>query len=365
MRRLISIVGLLCVVSVSIRAEAAPGAAYSATNAANGNQVLVLARAADGTLALQGSVPTGGLGSGTGLGNQGGVRLTDDGRFLLVVNAGSDDVSVFRVSHEGLTLTDRVPSGGHQPISIAVDGRLVYVLNAGGAVNDVDNVSGFRLSAHGKLAAIAGSTRALSAASTGPAEVEFTPDGRLLIVTEKNTNLIDTFHVSAHGLLSAITSTASTGLTPFGFSIGRHDRLFVSEAFGGAADGSAVSSYSTEGGKPEVITASAPTTETAACWLVITPNGRYLYVTNTGSASVSGFAIASDGTLTLITPGGKTGVTGAGPIDAAVSWNGHFLYTLNEGDGSVTAFVVHEDGTLTPVGTTPGLPKSSNGLAVR
>jgi 6-phosphogluconolactonase (cycloisomerase 2 family) len=284
MRKLISIISLVCAMTMPARSEAVPGAAYTATNAADGNQVLVFARAADGTLSFQTAVPTGGAGTGAGLGNQGGVRLTDDGPFLLVVNAGSNDVSVLRVSPAGLRLVDRIPSGGQQPVSIAIDDRLVYVLNAGGGVGDTDYVSGFRLSPHGQLEPVPGSTRPLSGASTGPAQIEFSPDGHLLVVTEKTTNLIDTFEVDAHGLLSGPLSTASAGITPFGFSFGRHGRLFVSEA-GSGTDASTVSSYEIDDGVPTVITPSAPTTETSACWLVITPNGRYLYVTNTGSAS--------------------------------------------------------------------------------
>ena len=152
----------------------ASGAVYVLSNQASGNAVLAFARAADGTLSGPATYPTGGLGTGAGLGSQGALVLTDNARWLLAVDAGSDGVSAFRVDASGLTLTDHVASGGDMPISVTAHGRHVYVLNAGGA----SNISGFRLSTSGDLTPIAGSTRPLSGAGTGPAQIEFSPDGR-------------------------------------------------------------------------------------------------------------------------------------------------------------------------------------------
>jgi DNA-binding beta-propeller fold protein YncE len=166
------------------------GAVYVMTNQAAGNEVLVFDRSADGTLGSPTAHTTGGTGTGSGLGSQGALVLAGS-RWLLAVNAGSDDVSVFRVEHGGLTLTDRVASGGDRPISVTAHGSLVYVLNAGGA----GNISGFRLTPHGELTAIAGSTLPLSGAAVDPAQVEFTPDGSQLVVTEKATNQIVTYAV--------------------------------------------------------------------------------------------------------------------------------------------------------------------------
>src|SRR5438128_3161739 len=117
-------------------AEENEGGVYIASNEATGNRILQFLRDENGALTAGGSFQTGGLGTGTGLGNQGGVVLTDNGQWLLVVNAGSDDISVFAVDSEAgsLRLADRKASGGRRPISIASKGGLVYVLNAGGAV---------------------------------------------------------------------------------------------------------------------------------------------------------------------------------------------------------------------------------------
>lgn len=94
-------------------------------------------------------------------------------------------------------------------------------------------------------------------------------------------------------------------------------------------------------------------------------SGRFAYTTNTGSASVSGYSIAVDGTSTLLNANGITAVTGKNPIDAAFSFGDRFFYVLNSGDHSISAFSVQHDGSLNVVGTTGGLPTTSNGLAAR
>jgi 6-phosphogluconolactonase len=337
-------------------AQEAVGAVYTLSNDASGNAVVVLNRAADGTLSSAGSVPTGGLGSGGGLGSQGAIVLSDDGRWLIGVNAGSDDVSVFAVGSNGLRLTDVEPSGGDNPISVTIHGRLVYVLNDGS-----DDVFGLRLTPVGKLKPINDSITGLSGAGIAPAQVEFTPDGRQLVVTEKNTNLIDVFPVRTNGRLSAPNVQASEGMTPFGFAFDPQGRLVVSEAFGGAPRASALSSYAVAAdGSLRTISASVPDFQAAACWVVVTPDGRFAYTTNTGSNNVSGYEIGSDGSLTLF--GGAPFATGATPTDMDLA-GGDFLYTLNAGSHSISAFVVGSDGSLSAIAGAAGLPAASVGLA--
>ena len=346
----------------------APGAVYTATNGAATNEILVYDRAGNGQLTHMATVATGGAGTGSGLGNQGGLRITADGRFLLVVNAGSHDVSVLRVTPHGLEVTDRVGSGGFRPVSVAVSGRLVYVLNAGGSVGDADNISGFRLSRFGQLTPIAGSTRPLSAASTAPAQVEFSPDGSLLVVTEKATNAIDVFPVNDTGVAGAGTFYPSNAPTPFGFSFGQRGQLFVSEAWGGAPDASSVSSYElSDMAQLVTIDPAVPDTETAACWLVVTASGRYLYVTNTGSSTISGYEIQTDGTIALLDADGATAPTGPGsaPIDLAFSVDDQYLYALSGGANTITIFRRLPQGGLQPGGSVSGLPAGTNGLAAR
>ena len=363
MRLLVTTAALVAAATLNhaARAERSAGAVYTMSNAAAGNRILAFHRAFNGTLASAGSFATGGLGSGGGLGNQGGLVLSDNNRWLLAVNAGSNDVSLLAVDDDSLQLADKAPSGGTQPISVTIHHRLVYVLNAGS-----ETVSGFRLRSHGKLSPIAGSTRPLSGAGVGPAQVQFSRDGRWLIVTEKNANLIVTYPVDDDGLLGPPLLQPSQGTTPFGFAVGDHRRVFVSEAFGGAPDSSAVSSYRLgRDGFLDVLSPSVATHQTAACWVVVTEDGRFAYATNTGSGSISGYAIDDDGRLTLLNADGRTADTGAGstPIDLALSEDGRFLFVLNSGAHSIGAFRILHDGQLQPVTTIGGLPPAANGLA--
>lgn len=345
--------------------SSARGTVYTMSNAVAGNSVLVYERAADGSLTAAGAVPTGGLGTGTGLGNQAALVLSSEGRWLFACNPGSDEISVFSVTPRGLVRTAKVPSGGRRPVSLTVRRNLVYVLNAGGAVGDKDNITGFTFAA-GQLTPLAQSTRALSAAKTGPAQVAFTREGDVLVVTEKATGVIDTYTVGDDGLVTDQQLFASPVPTPFGFAVGREGRIFVSEANGGAANASSVSSYSlSDEGDITAITSAAATHQSAACWVVLTRNERFAYASNTGSGTLSGYRVSRTGALALLNADGITATTGAAskPIDLALTRGSRFLYSLNSGDGSITGFRVNDDGSLTAVPRVTGLPAGANGLA--
>ena len=169
-------------------AAAAPGASegtvFSLSNASSGNQVLVYDRMPDGSLEPGASVSTGGKGTSSGLGNQGALAMSDSGDWLLAVNPGSNSVSVFRVHGNRLALTDIEPSLGAQPVSVTVERGLVYVLNAGS-----DEVSGFRLNPRGRLTPIPHSRRRLSGNGVGAAQVSLSRNGSVLAVTEKATTV--------------------------------------------------------------------------------------------------------------------------------------------------------------------------------
>lgn len=359
MRTLVLGFALLATLALATAATASssdnsPGAVYTLTNSPAGNAVAVFGRAADGTLAPQGLFPTGGAGTGSGLGSQGAVVLSGGGRQLFAVNAGSDSISLFSVQTNGLELNATVPSGGSRPMSLTVHGNLLYVLNAGGA----GNVTAFTVG-HVTLTPLAGSTRPLGAGSSGPAQVSFSPDGGTLVVTEKNSSTIDTYAVAANGLAGAPSVSASAGGTPFGFDFDNRGHLLVSNASGSA------SSYSLAGGAVSVISGAVATHQGAPCWLVASKNGRYAYTANAAAGTISGFSVGQDGGLALLDPSGATAALGAGshPLDEAVSSNGQFLYNLTDGTHSLSAFRIAEDGSLSPAGSIGGLPAGAAGLA--
>jgi 6-phosphogluconolactonase len=341
-----------------------PQAVFTQTNAADGNEVLVFRRNSRGEVDLSASVDTGGLGTGAGLGSQEALALTRDGRHLYVVNAGSDTISVFAVRRHGLALIQQVASGGDQPISLTVKDDLLYVLNAGAG----NNISGFRVGADGRLRALLGSSRPLSGPAVEPAQVLFNNTGDVLVVTEKMTNRIDLYAVD-DGLAEGPFVNDSSGATPFGFAFDRRDRLVVSEAFADTPGASAVSSYDLDAADEplEVISASVRAGQTAACWVAITQNGRYAFVTNTGSGTVTTFVISRNGELSPLTPDGVNANTGAGsmPQDAALSRNSKLLFVLAPGTGTLQSFAVLPNGALRHVDTAQGIPASAQGLAAQ
>ena len=190
------------------------GAVFTLTNQTAGNAVAVYARAADGTLTPAGAVPTGGTGTGGGLGNQGALALDNEGEHLFVVDAGSDQISAFTVEGTRLRQTAHVPAGGAQPISVTVHDNVLYVLNAGRG-SAPGGITGFRVSRRGGLIPIAGSSKPLSGAAVGPAQVSFNPAGDTLVVTEKGTNSIDTYAVSGNGIAAGPDVHPSAATTPW------------------------------------------------------------------------------------------------------------------------------------------------------
>jgi 6-phosphogluconolactonase len=334
-------------------------AVYVQANDATGNEAIAFSRAADGTLAPLGRYPTGGRGTGVPhLASAGSVVLSDDGRWLLVVNAGSDELSLFAVQPDGLRLADRVGSGGNKPTSVAVYGTLVYVLN-----NGTPSISGFTLS-DGKLTELEGSTRPGSA-DADPAQVSFTADVRVLIVTERGTYQISSYLIDEHGYAQNPATIKSSGQTPYGFGLTADGSLIVSEAFGGAAGAAAASSYSLSGaGELTMISGSVGDTRTEVCWVVLTKDDRFAYVTNFGDGTVSSYEITADRSLRLREPvAGSTGHGQKGIRDEAISGDGRYLYAIDADAGKLCGWAVGQSGQLSPVGQFGGLPVTAAGLA--
>jgi 6-phosphogluconolactonase len=342
-------------------ASASLSAVFTMTNNATANSVVAYRIGAAGALVPYGLFPTHGAGLGSSLADQGALALTSDHRWLLVVDAGSDQVSVFHVNAPGLSLpilsyTDRIGSGGVVPVSIAVHGSLVYVLNAGNGTTS-GNIAGFTLSSTGRLAPLAGSSRSLSTAnSTGAAQISFNPAGTILAVTEKATSLLDTYTVGTTGYASGPTVTASNGSTPYGFAFTPNGHLVVSDAGPGALSSYSVSSK----GAVSVVSGTVLDNQSAACWVVVAEGGQFAYTTNAHSNSISSYQVATNGSLVLLASIG--GTTGAAPTDMAVTTGSHYLLTYDAGAGQIDEFSLGSGGALTQVASVYGLPSTAEGL---
>lgn len=342
------------------------GDVYVATNQSIGNSIMIFHRNTDGTLVFLDSVASGGKGAGAGadpLGSQGSLVLSEDNRLLFAVNAGSGSISVFAVSGDGLTLLGTVPSGGTFPVSLAVRNNLLYALNAG----MTPNISGFIInSSTNQLVPLAGSTRTLpGGVSAAPAQVSFSQDGSVLVVTEKGTDRVDTFTLDDKGGAQPGVAFSFNGITPFGLAFGPDNILVVSDA-GGNPGTSAVSSYSVDNdGTVTVVTPALGDGQTAACWLVLSTNSRFAFAANAGSGTLSSYMVSDGGNLELLNvAAASTGGTST-PTDMALSNTGQFLYVRNGGNGTISGFHVESDGNLTPLSVIGGLPDGSQGIAAR
>ena len=368
-RFLIAALSMTCALAAQSAAQSAipPGNVYVQTNDPAGNSVLVWNRMRDGTLRFQARYSTGGMGGGP-LNSQGSVILTPDERFLLVTNAGDCSLSSFALNvRGGLVLIDKRLTGGDGPISVTTFQGTVYTLHSGSAINDV---RGLTLAVDGKLGALPFSRQPLSLPKPGPAQVQFSPQGQWLVVTEKGTNNILIFDVDPMtGLLPSVANVhPSSGPTPFGFGFLGNNRLVVAEAWMGASGAGAVSSYQiNSSANLATISASIPSMQTASCWIALTGDGNFAYATNTPDDTITGYSIDAAGVLTRLDASGITGSVSAGanPVDADFSRNSRYLYTCNNGDGSIGAFARQSDGSLIALPSAPSGMPGIWGMAVR
>ena len=314
-------------------ASAVVGHVYVNDNTAGVNTIAAFDRHADGTLTPIGGSPfaAGGAGTGQRIGSQGALQISDDGRYLLAVDAGSNQISVLRIKPDGALKaveTGPVSSNGVEPVSIAVHGRLVYVANAGDGGSDY---TGFTLNAGGQLRPLAASTVPLPDGSS-PGDVLFSGDGSRLLGVRVNTSLIDSFAVQPDGRLAAAPGSpfAAQGAGPFGSEFRPTDptQVFVSNAHDGAGKGT-VSAFDVASDGTLASIGSSPFADfqTAPCWVEISHDGQFLFTVNTASNSISRYAIAPDGSLALL---GSTPLStpGAGPFDARLGPGGATLWVV-------------------------------------
>jgi len=333
------------------------GHVYVNDNTAGENTIAAFDRHADGALTpADGSpFPAGGAGTGAGIGSQGALQITSDGKYLLAVDAGSNEISVLRIGADGGLKPvggGPVSSGGNEPVSIAVHDNLVYVANAG---DGGSNYTGFTLNPGGHLRPLAGSTVSLPDGST-PGDVLFNGDGTRLVGARVGTSLIDSFTVGADGTLTAAPGSpfAAQGAGPFGSEFRPTDpaQLFVSNAHDGAGNGT-VSAFSdgSDGTLTSIGSSPFADFQTAPCWVEISHDGQFLFTVNTASNSISRYGIGSDGTLALI---GSTplATAGAGAEDARLAPDGQTLWVVDTGADKISAFAV-DGGSLTELSSSP------------
>jgi 6-phosphogluconolactonase len=359
------VAGLVGTATVAAAADPVVGHVYVNDNTAGTNSIGGFEQHADGSLPpLPGSpFAAGGAGTGTIVGSQGSLEVTSDGRYVLAADAGSNQISVLQVEADGaLTAVAGSPvsSGGIEPVSIAIHSGLVYVANEGNGVSG-SNYTGFTLNDDGQLSPLSDSTVSLPVTAL-PGDVLFNPTGKNLIgievgTTDPSTFRIDSFQVGADGHLTPAVDSpfAAEAAGPFGseFSPTSSHHLYVSNAHGGARNGS-VSAFSiTPNAKLSPIGASPYADgQTAPCWVEISHDGRYLFAVNTGSTTISSYRILANGTLRYLSSTPFNSGVGIRPFDARLDVGGQNLYVVDAAIPAVSGFAV-AGGTLTELASSP------------
>lgn len=329
------------------------GAVFVQTDNLAGNTIVAYHRASDGTLSQSGIYPTGGLGGQlTGsvvdhTASQGALAYDSARHLLYAVNAGSDTITVFAVRGDHLTRVQTIDSGGTFPVSIAVRDGLLYVLNArgGGSIQGYARLGDRLLKVPSWNRSLGFDPDPDSEFTSTPGQIAFAPDGSKLIVTTKGDGQsIEVYPLGAFGPARQPVITPDPGNVPFAVAFDKRGHLVVAEA-----GPSAVATFKINRNATLSLISRTTTGQAATCWLTIT--GKHVYVSNAGSANLSGY-LDRNGTLT---PLGTT-PTDPGTVDSAASPDGKFLYAQTGAGGIVDEFRIGADGALIPIGsqTVPG-----------
>ena len=326
------------------------GAVFVMTNSNTSNEILQFARNVNGSLVSVGKTPTGGNGTGgttDPLASQNSLLLTPDSRFLLAVNAASGTISSFAVFGAFLIPIDVVSTGGGFPDAIAQSGNRVYVLNASGN----SNVVGFTME-EGRLIRIPNATGYLTTGLSGGSSLTFSEDGRVLLVSERTTGLIDSFPVNTDGTLGAATVTSYPGI--FDFTTSATNGLLIT------VGGPTISSTSVADNAKLTAVDNIPIFS-GACWVVVTPKG-FVYGSTGGSSIIDGYSLSKAGALTPIGTGEAASIPGATILDLAISRDGLFLFSLNSGNGTIGAWSINQSTGVLTANAGAALPTSNAGF---
>lgn len=338
------------------------GAVFSISNDIAENRLLIFRRYPNGLLTAFNSISTGGTGTGSNLGSQGALGINRARNIVFAVNPGSDSISSFYMSKNGPVLLQEIDSGGAQPVSLSVGHRFVYVLNNGAKKGKTDQISGFSFNPSNlRLTPIESSIRELSEENVSPAQISFDPEQKQLLVTEKTTNLIDVFPVNADGTTGVVNEQTSSGRRPFGFGFSQKNKVIVSEA---GTDSTSSYILDNVNSKLTVVSPCVPNGGPGACWVSVTQDGRFAYVSNFSSSVITGFKITTASNLVALNGNKFATPTAGNPIDSAIAGN-RFFYVLSHFQNKYTvlaAYQIQIDGGLRPIGQISGLPLSMVGL---
>ena len=245
--------------------------------------------------------PTGGAGSGAGLASQGAIQLSSDGRYLLAVDAASNQISVLRTR-----LRRRSAAGRRARVLRRQRPRQHRGLGQSRVRRQRRRQ---RTQCHGlppgPLAVSCTRCRARPSRCP-PARVPTTccsiPPARGWSSRSSTPRRSRAFTSASQAACVAAPGSpfAAQGPGPFGseFRPTNPSQLFVSNAHGGEGNGTVSAFNVSFSGELTSIGASPfADLQTAPCWVEISHDGQFLFTVNTGSGEISSYAINPDGSL--------------------------------------------------------------------
>ncbi|MFY9665130.1 MAG: beta-propeller fold lactonase family protein [Candidatus Cybelea sp.] len=295
-----------------------------------------------------------------------GLAIDPVGRFVYVTNFGSSNVSAFAVDAASGALKKVRGSPfvtGAGPIGLAVDptGKFAYISDG-----NSNNVSAYAIDAStGALTPIAGSP---FRAGHNPYGVTVDGKGKFVYVPGELSNSVAAFAIDATtGALTPVKgSPFAAGIGPESVTLDPSGKFayvasWESQNVYGFAVDAASGALKPLAGSPFADQASGP------AQIVVTPTGRYAYLTNSavcggcgGGRHIGGYSIDSArGTLTPL-PGSPFKDVGIGPLGEAIDPRGKFVYITNIDTNNISVYAVASSGALKKVkgspfaaGTTP------------
>lgn len=332
--------------SPTATATVTPGAYLYVTNYGDAKISEFKRDSTNGTLTPIGTVSAGAVNGPVG------ITLDSSGNFLYAVNSGDNTVRQFGV-HASTGALGVIGSGsiaaGTAPVQVAVDptDSFLYAANSGGSISGYTiNSSNGALGANGVTTVGLSSPYGVATASVGVSSY--------LYVSDDGNGQMVSYPILGSGLLgipSTVDSLGTLAGDPGPVIVGLNDQF----AYTTDMSAGTVSQFSTAAGAlgfVQVVSTSAPGIPAYGLALATTPaGGIFLYVAShsVATSAISIFAVNSiSGQLTLL---GNTTVGLNQPTGVAVDPSGRFLYVANSGSGTVTLFSINATtGALTLVG---------------
>ena len=293
---------------------------YTETENSNPGQNAVIAfrRNADGQVTEIGSFKTGGTGFATPAGALGPLLGPDasdreviaspDGRLLFAVNQGSNSIAVFRVRRNGsldLVRDRAVGSGGTEPVSLSIARGRLYVLNRGDEVQSqtgtiAPTITTFNIERDGVLRRDRAATTTLPL-GLSPSQVLSSPRGNLAFVDTftpppllnvPGANEVLPFQIAADGKLVPVPSGGVGAPVNPPLLLGLAEHPTQNIVYAGLPGANQVGVFTVDGAGNLKFVDSVPNAGAAACWTLVSPDGRFLYTVDTGTNSVGVYSLA-------------------------------------------------------------------------